>query len=228
MDDLTIMYISASKMPESWVKFQVSHLLHAADGAKVISITRKPLALGDNISDEEPETSYWNLYRQMLRAARIALTPYVAMAEDDTLYSREHFTEFRPPKDAVSYNRARWSLFQWDPIYCIRQRVSNCTLIAPRNLLIEALEERERKYPNGNSYVGEVGRSIVERRLGVTRRTAVEWYSTVPVIQLNHRTGTDTGGGHGTGRVKKHGQIKAYRIPFWGESIQIARHYGRS
>lgn len=219
MDDLTVLYISASNMPEKWVKFQIGHLLRASRGAEIISVTRKPLSLGTNHIEKERQC-YWNIYRQMLRASKLAKTKFVAMAEDDTLYSREHFTQYRPPDDAVSYNRARWSLFEWDPIYCLRQRVSNCSLIAPRELLIEALTERERKYPDGTDYVGEVGRRKVDRKMGVSPRKMVEWYSTVPVIQLNHRSGTDTG------RGKKHGQITALDIPYWGKAKDIVEtHY---
>ena len=223
MGDLTIMYISASKMPKKWCDFQIKHLLHAAKKADIISITRERIDLGYNIV-ESNNKCYWNMYKQMLVAAKIAKTTYIAMAEDDTLYSREHFWEYRPDKDTVSYNKSRWSLFEWDSdFYCMRQRISNCTLIAPRELLIEALEERENKYPNGNSYVGEIGRKRVERKLGVINRKMKEWWSTVPVIQLNHRTGTDIGGG--PKRTKRHGQIKAYNIPYWNKSKEIIKYY---
>jgi len=228
MDDLTILYISASRMPETWIEYQLNVLLDAVKNTQIISCTRKPLNFGLNLLDTYPR-SMWNIYVQMLRAAKLARTPYVAMAEDDTLYPKEHFTEFRPGKDVVSYNRSRWSLFSWvkDPdlqIYCMRQRISNCSMIAPTEYLIEALEERHKKYPNGNTYVGEVGRRKVDARLGVKLRNRVEWYSTVPVIQLNHRTGSDAGGG--PGRTKRHGQIKAYDIPYWGKAKDIIKYYG--
>jgi hypothetical protein len=225
MDDLTIIYISASRMPDKWVKFQLDNLFNAIGDTPIISITRKPLNLGINLIDSEKKC-YWNIYRQMLRAAKIAKSKYVAMAEDDTLYSKEHFSEYRPPDDACSYNWARWILFQWNPeMYSIRQRVSNCTLIAPREYLIDALQEREDKYPNGHHWCGEVGRNKVEKRLRLPKRNSTKWFSTVPVIQLNHRTGTDTGGGPGTGRTKRHGQIKAYDIPYWGKAENIGKHY---
>ena len=65
------------------------------------------------------------------------------------LYSNEHYREFRPADDEFSYNHARWSVFSWEKdkaIYCLRQRISNCSLIASRELLIEALEERFKRY----------------------------------------------------------------------------------
>jgi hypothetical protein len=156
----------------------------------------------------------------------MAETEYVATAEDDALYHRLHYDSFRPPSDAVSYNRSRWSLFTWDAIYCLRQRISNCTLIAPRKLLIEALEERLTKHPKGDSYpnehVGEVGRSSVEKRLGVTSRKLVEWWSHVPVIHLNHPGGHDE---RQKDRWKSHGELRAHDIPYWGRATDIASEY---
>jgi hypothetical protein len=223
--DLTVLYITANEMPVGWTQFQLWHLHKAADGFPRIAISRAPMPNwpGPNLLDTEPK-SFWNLYMQLLRGAMSAETPYVAMAEDDALYSREHFTRFRPPLDRVAYNHSRWSLFTWDPIYCLRQRLSNCSLIAPRDLLIEALQERKAKWPHGapDEICGEVGRERVDRRLGVTARGCVEWWSTVPIIHLNHPSGTDP-----TQRTewKAHGELKAIEIPYWGKAKEIARVY---
>jgi len=224
-NDLTIIFITANETPEKWALFQMEYLLKAIGDYPVISVSRKSMKFGINLLDEEPKKSYWNIYKQMLRAAKKADTHYVAMAEDDVLYSRDHFVRFRPTITNVSYNRSRWSLFSWDNIYCLRQRISNCSLIAPREYLIDALEEREAKYPNGHNYAGEVGRGIVERNLGVTRRNMVEWYSEVPIIQLNHPTGIDDTQQR---KWKKHGQIKAYDIPYWGKATKITEIYNGS
>ena len=135
--------------------------------------------------------------------------------------------------DAVSYDRSRWSLFTWDanPIYCLRQRLSNCSLIAPRGLLIDALEERAAKWPKGapNSMTGEVGRDKVSQWLGVSKVNCEEWWGREPIVHLNHLTGTDTGdyGYDAAGRhwTKPHGQIKAIEIPYWGRAADIAKYY---
>jgi hypothetical protein len=185
------------------------------------------MLLGTNYVENDTP-GYWNIYRQLCFAAKKAATPFVAMVEDDTLYPCEHFTEYRPEPHAVSYNRARWSLFSWEknPIYCLRQRISNCSLIAPRELLIEAIDERLMKHPDGDSlpdqYVGEVGRHDVEKRLGVTLHIAEEWWSTVPVVQLNHANGIDN---RQRKKWKKHGQLKAIDIPYWGKAKEISKHY---
>lgn len=229
MSDLTIIYLTLNLMPEKWVSYQLEHLVKAAGDFPIISISRNPIDLGTNLLQTEPR-SYWNIYMQLLRGAELAETPFVALAEDDALYPREHFIQFRPPPDAVSYNKLKWSLFSWDNLYCMRQRINNSTLIAPRILLIDALTERKNKWPEGrpDALVGEVGRPIVERNLRLTPRNLVEWYSSVPVIQLNHPTGTDVGHSKrsdGRKMVKKHGLIQAYDIPYWGKATDILRYY---
>lgn len=227
MGDLTIIFITANEMPPNWTTHQINVLVEAANGLQIISISRKPMNLGVNIIDNEPKKSYWNIYMQLLAGAIVAKTKYVAMAEDDVLYTKEHFSEFRPADDEVSYDRSRWSLFAWEspPMYCLRNRISNCSLIAPRDYLIEALTERKNKHPNGfynDALVGEVGRKMVEKNLGVSQRNMSEWYCTNPIVQLNHINGTDD---RQKTKWKKHGQIKAWDIPFWGKAKEIVKIY---
>jgi hypothetical protein len=181
--------------------------------------------LGKNIIDIEPK-SYWNIYMQLLKGAIYVNTPYIAIAEDDVLYTPAHFNEFRPRKDQFSYNRARWSLFTWDkePFYCLRQRVSNCALIAPTDYLIDALEERKKRWPDSppSRLVGELGRSKVDRWLQVSIRNCIEWYSFGPIVHLNHPSGTDTTQQF---KRKRHGQLRAYDIPYWGKAKDIVNIY---
>jgi hypothetical protein len=223
MIDLTVIYITANEMPGGWVAFQLDKLFEAIGNTPIISVSREPMAMGKNILDTEPK-SYWNMYMQILNACMIAKTPYIGIAEDDTLYTKAHFTEFRPSLDAVAYDRSRWSLFSWDKIYCMRQRISNCSLIAAREYLINALQERKEKWPNPppENLIGEVGRAKVDKRLGVSIRNCVEWYSYGPIVQLNHPNGTDD---RQQRLWKRHGQMRAYDIPFWGKATDILRKY---
>ncbi len=224
MKDLTVIYLTASQTPKHFAEYQRKILLEAAGDYPIVSVSREPLDLGLNIIDDG-EKGISNIYRQMLRAAKVATTEYVAMAEDDTLYSKEHFNFYRPEKDTFAYNQNRFALFTWGvPTYSWRARKSNCSLIAPRELMIEALEERFAKYPNGTPPVatGELGRDRVERRLGITLRKSVEVYSEISVIQFNHDNGTEDGQRN---HRKKMGPIKAYDIPFWGRAEDLIKNY---
>jgi hypothetical protein len=227
MDDLTIIYLTANEMPDNWIKYQNEVLKEASCGCPIISISRKPIVFGENILDIEPKKSYWNIYMQLLIGAIKSKTKYIAMAEDDVLYTKEHFKEFRPKDNEVSYDRSRWSLFAWEkkPMYCLRNRISNCSLIAPREYIIEALTERKNKWPDGykrDDYVGEVGRKLIEKNLQVSNRNMVEWYCTNPIIQLNHINGIDE---RQKTKWKKHGQVKAWDIPYWGKAIDIVQNH---
>lgn len=223
MPDLTIIYLTASLIPKKFANYQRKVLLEAAGDYPIISLSREPLDFGTNFLQIGPKCLD-TIYRELLRGAKLAQTPYVAVAEDDTLYPREHFNFYRPDMDTFAYNQNRLALFTWGvPTYSWRNRKTNATLIAPRALLIEALEERFAKWPNGipENIVGEVGRPMVERNLKVTLRNSIEVFSEVSVIQINHDAGSDD-------RVRRHrkklGPIKAFDVPFWGKAEEILKN----
>ena len=224
MNDLTVIYLTASLVPEEWGKFQRETLLKAVGDTEIISVSREPLNFGLNILDDGKKCTD-NIYRQMLRAAKLATTKYVATAEDDTLYHEYHY-KLRPSSDdTFAYNKNRFTLFTWgEPMYHWRNRLSNCSLIAPRELLIEALEERFAKWPNGipEHIVGELGRGMVERNLKVKERKCEELFSNVSVIQVNHDFSSED---RQRTHRKSYGPIRAYDIPHWGKAEDLIRKF---
>jgi len=56
--------------------------------------------------------------------------------------------EYRPQKDAVSYNMNNFRLYSWvnPPVFFRRDAIGNFSMIGPTRLVIEAIEEREAKY----------------------------------------------------------------------------------
>lgn len=222
--DLTVIFLTANRVPEKWAEYQKSVLLTAATNYPIITVSRKPLDWGINLLDEAPKTIS-NIYFQMLRAAKVATTPYVAIAEDDALYHYEHFHFFRPPMDTFAYNINRLGLFTWGkPTYFLKYRQSNSTLLAPRDLLIEALEERYAKYPNGTpeKLTGEVGRKNIESALGVTLRKSMEFQTEISVVRIDHDFGIDT---LAQSHRKGMGIAQSYDIPHWGRADELLKHF---
>lgn len=222
--DLTILFLTANEVPEKWAEYQKSVLLEAAGNCPIITISRKPLEWGINLVDSEPR-SISNIYFQMLRGAKLATTDYVAVAEDDTLYPYEHFNSFRPPLDTFSYNINRIGLFTWGkPTYFWKYRQSNSTLIAPRQLLIDALEERYAKWPNGtpNGITGEVGRKNIDKALGTTPRKCVEFQTDISVLRLDHDFGVDV---LARSHRKGMGIVQSYDVPKWGRAEDIVKKF---
>jgi hypothetical protein len=220
-DDLTILFLTLNKLPAKWTAYHKSALFEAATNHPIITISREPM-WGINLIQEGP-FGVDNIYRQMLRGAELAETPYVAIAEDDVLYTREHFA-YRPPLDTFAYNLSRWSLYTWEPVYNYRGRRGNFALVAPRLLLIESLKERFAKYPGGipEGRNGELGRPRVEARLGVTERKAVDFYTEDPIVVFHHDFEIDPVARR---HRKAPGILKAYDIPHWGRADELVKHF---
>lgn len=229
MKDTTVIFLTTNELPEAWTAFHKKTLIEAIGDSKLITISRKPMNFGLNVLQTEPKSPS-NVYWQLLKGARMANTKYVAVAEDDTLYHYEHFLQVPKPGE-FGYNMNHWSLFTWTsehnprPTYSWRNRKGNYTLIAERELVIEALEERFAKYPNGtpDKITGEMGREMVERNMGITIRQSSEFYTTVSVINFNHDIVAmdDLQKRH----RKRLGMIRAYDIPYWGKADELVKKF---
>lgn len=216
----TAIFLTNNELPESWVNFHRKTLLEAHQGP-IITVSRKPMPeYKINLIQTEPKSPS-NIYRQLLRACHVAETKHIAVVEDDTLYPADHF-KYEPQK--VSYNQAHWSLYSWDPsVFSWRNRRGNYSMVAPRALVIEALEERFAKYPNGtpDRITGEIGRHMVERNMGITLREVEEFFTNIPIVNLNHDYATDT---LQRNHRKRHGELRVKELPKWGRPLDILAH----
>lgn len=224
MNNTTIIMLTANRVSPSWAEFHKEKLIEAANGKPIITISRKPLDWGENLLDKEPY-HISNIYFQLLRGAKHAKTRYIAVAEDDTLYPEEHF-EYIPPMNTFAYNQNRFGLFSWSrrPTYFWKDRISNSTLVASRELVIEALEERFGKYPNGTptGFTGEMGRNNIEDKLGITRRKS-KWFTTeISVVRIDHEKGVDK---LSQSHRKGMGILRAYDIPYWGKAEDLVKAF---
>jgi len=213
--DLTVLFLTVNKLPKKWADFHKSVLLDASHGAEVITVSREPMDWGLNII-QDGEISASNIYRQMLRAAKLAKTEYVAIAEDDTLYTKEHF-KLRPK--GFGYNMSRWGILSWkrDPVYFYRHRESNSALIAPRKMLIECLEE----YPEGA--FGEVGKEKTVRQYGLKEYKVERFHTKNPIVNFHHKNAIDK-----MEQLEKKSERKsliAYEIPCWGKAKELLKYF---
>ncbi len=227
--DLTIIFLTSNKVPEKWAAYHKEVLLKAAGRYPIITVSKKPTDIGMNILDEPHANGF---YWQMLRAAKLAATPYVAVAEDDTLYHANHFGTYRPPLDTFAYNQCRWSLFTWGtpPTYSWRIKKVGAAFLGPRELTIEALEERFAKYPEGipDRYCGELGANNSEKCLRISARKSVDFYSCDPIVQVNHDHFSaieNTLEAIARRHKKKMGPIRAYDIPIWGKAEDLVKKF---
>lgn len=223
-----------------WQEFHRQKLLEVIGDYPLITFSRLPMDLPGIQFRQSEEQSHDKIYKLMLEGAKLATTDYIAMVEDDMLYSKEHF-ELRPPDlQTFGYNWNRWSLFTFgEPTFSFKRRYCNGCSILPRLELIAALEERFAKWPSVPHYLnGELGFAKVEKNLGVTVRKSTELYSKVPVVQIHHEYGTpgigippsQIGPGDTLDLEKRKtrkmmGRIRAYEIPHWGRSEELVKNF---
>jgi len=181
---------------------------------------------GQNIIVDLPR-SHASIYRQLLIGAKQATTPYVAVAEDDVLYSPEHF-KFRPKPKHWGYNMNSWNLYTWgEPLFNYKApegRKGLYGLICEREMLIEHLEERFKLWPDDKDIrieiFGEPGK--YDNQLGTYPYPSQPFYVNPPNIVFSHQSAL---GFQGLGTRKALGQIRANRIPYWGDAREIAKLY---
>jgi len=218
MADITIIFYTLNKLPKKWQEFHKKTLLEAAGDNPIISISKEPMDLGQNvIQTEEPCMS--NIYWQILKGCKMAKTLYVGLAEDDVLYPKEHF-DYRPPQDTIAFNHSRWCIFtRGEPFYFHKDWDANCITIAPTKLMVDAYEERFTKFKTLPRTCA-AGVNWIEKQLGLTKRKSLRFWTRDPIVQFHHKYS------HNPDETKKKPKlIQAYDIPKWGPSKDIVNHF---
>lgn len=233
MADLTIIYYTANEIPEDFGRKLRNELISCVvnKDIPIIFVSKKPLTdnlIGptNNIISPYPR-SHISIYRDALLGAKAAKTKYVAFAEDDILYSPEHF-KHRSSDGVFAYNLGTWNIHTWgEPLFHHKGGGRKCmhSLICERDLFIEAMEERFAKHPDGTdaSIWAEPGR--YEKHIGVTERPSEEFFTNPPNIVFIHQTAL--GFGH-LGTRKRLGEFRATEIPYWGKAENIRRLYSET
>jgi hypothetical protein len=101
-NDLTVVYYSSNREKPKFEEMVTRSLRDASNGLPIISVSQKPMDLGENICVGEKDASIQNAWRQMQVGAEAAKTKYVCTAESDFLYSDEYF-KFVPKSDICAY-----------------------------------------------------------------------------------------------------------------------------
>lgn len=226
--DLSVVYITANRLPAHFAETVRAQLLTAIGGRyPVIAVSQGPLDFGETRIDVGTSgPSILGIYRAVLTGAEAATTPYLAIAEDDTLYSPSHFDCHRPPLDTFAYNHHKWSLYTWyrPPIFSMKtNRSVLCQCIAPREQLIVALNERFDRHarePYDDRRIAlnfaEPGR--YEKWLKVTPQKLETFRSPEPNIVICHEYAL---GWKQLGKKKDHGPIRQECVEPWGHAKDV-------
>lgn len=235
--DLSVIYYTSNYLEKEnpvFVENTKHFLLEAIDDYPLISVSQQPMNFGENICVGDIGRSHLNIYKQILIGCKAAKTKYVAMAEDDILYSFAHFHTMVPNNNIFLYDLAKLSIFTWSkpPMFSFRTRrkVVN-QLIAPREMLIEALEERFARADVLRAQGMEEGKILsnwgdpgrYENLLGVSPRELRGEYFGVPSIVFTHPKAYGYEFNHG--KRKRLGDIRIIEEANWGRAEDILQLY---
>lgn len=142
MSDLTIVYYTDNTLPK-WLENRCARELEkAAEGKRIISVSHKPMTLGDNICVGPLKRCHHSLFTQALAGVKEAKTRYIGLAEHDCMYTPEHFN-WRPLDDNIFwYNINHFLAYtaNWKYAYVRRKPMSQ--LICEREIFIRSVEEK--------------------------------------------------------------------------------------
>lgn len=224
-NDLTIIRYTANKLSNYFFNNTNEQLLKAAQNQPIITVSQEPMNVENNIVVDLPH-HHLSIYKQALIGAKAAQTTFIALAEDDVLYSAEHF-KYRPNYNKFAYNMNAWNVATWgEPLFTqkLGGRKNLGNLICSKELFIHAMEERFLRWPNDD----EVNLSLwaepskYEAQLDVSVRESEVFYTNPPNIMFSHETALSFSN---LGTRKRLGEIRALEIPFWGKAGNIRSLY---
>jgi hypothetical protein len=178
MSDLTILYITNSKLDPALAVPCREYLKRAANGHPIVSVSQEPLDLGENVCVGELPYVALSIDVTIRAGLERVETPFVAIAEHDCIYSAEHFNYVPPDKEFFWYNNNNWLVQyqnprfpQYDSMYSYfdMRRVQSQLICGTENFR-DAIEEKIAilsdpawldRYPRGR--IGEPGSNHLNR-----------------------------------------------------------------
>lgn len=147
--DKTIIYYTSNREEEAFEQKIIDDMLSKSGNTPIISVSQKPMDLGQNICIGDVGHSYLNERKQILMAAKLAKTDYVIVAESDFLYSPEYFN-FEPTGENFYRYEDIWIMWLTGKYknFHHKRTISDGAQIVKRDYFVNLLEKYLEPYPN--------------------------------------------------------------------------------
>ncbi len=167
----TIIYLTDNVLDEKIASLCRKNISKSIGNLPLISVSHKPIDFGYNICVGKMERNSLTINLQMMKALEKVNTEFIAIAEHDCLYTKEHFN-FIPPDKNFWYNENVWMMQYYskdNPQYnglfsFFKERKANSQLICGTEVMIKSTKDRidmmsdpiwMKRYPSGR--IGEAG-----------------------------------------------------------------------
>lgn len=233
----SIVYYTDNFLDEPLATICRERLKEAADGKPIISVSQKPLDFGENICVGEIGRSHLSIFKQVLVGLERVKTKYVALAEHDCLYTKEHFNWIPPEDTKFYYNVHCWFVRPSDGMYSYFRRKVLSMMIANTELTLNACREKVEILKSGiiirKGQLGACEFGVCENHKAyvdyiasqkdfgkdIGQYKAVAFGTELPCLDIRH-------GKNFTGNRKA--DKRCYELPYWGEFENILKggNYG--
>ena len=210
MNDVTVLYYSASSQRPEFESNIRADLLKKIGDLPLVSVTQEPLPdFGKNICVGKHLNCYHNEFRQILIGLEKVKTTYIIVAEADCLYPPEYF-KFKPLEAGHCYRHGNvWVLK--DSKYLFKGK-SHCAQLVDTKMWFNKIAKSFEGMPEWS----EDGKKIDNIFQPAEERGCV-WTTDNPIITIK------TFGG-----VSRHPQIKenippAEMLPYWGSAELLTK-----
>lgn len=139
MNEVTILYYSSNRENPKFEAKIIENLRKNCGNLPIVSVTQKPMDLGNNICVGELPQSYESEFKQIKIGLEAITTPFVLTAESDFLYPPEYF-QFTPPEKGHFYRYSNVWVAQGEEF-----RMKGCSdgaQIVDRELWLKDVETR--------------------------------------------------------------------------------------
>ncbi len=141
--DTTLVYYTDNNLDAAIMNLCQKTLIKAAEGKKIIAVSQKPIEFGDvNICVGDIGRSHLSLFKQILAGVEAVKTKYVALAEHDCLYVKEHFNWTPPKEDKFFYNVNHFFVDYKTGMYSYHRRKVLSMMVAHIDLTLRAAKDK--------------------------------------------------------------------------------------
>jgi len=205
----TVIFVSSNKETPEFEKHIIDDLKSKVGDLEVISVTQKPVDIGNNIVVGDIGASGFNFCRQVLIASMVAKGDYVISAESDCLYSPDYFN-FVPERLDIPYRNTNIYVQKYGQDFVCKKTMSTFSQVVGRDFYVSRLKSLFEGLPMWSTeyknFPKEIGKKLFNE---------FETFETIyPCISFK------------TGRgMRKHSntdEIPVYDLPYWG-SIKVLK-----
>lgn len=213
LNDVTVLYYTANTEDEYFSNKIRENILKNKGDLPLVSVSQKPLDFGTNICVGEQENCYHNEFRQIQIGLKTISTPYVLLAESDTLYPPSYF-QFDPPERGRAYRYdnvwVHYTKFNGKPKFWFKY-MSDCAQVIDKDIWLKLISSFMDKTPEWTDK--EHGKVPY---LQYKANDKYKW-SGDPVVTFKTSLGIKSN------TTTESGILPKFALPYWGGAAELRK-----